>query len=106
MSEFFVIYIKTLDCGGFQFYQTLFLLGVLEVTGMEHCNWLPITTKVEAPLEAYDNILEANLYWPNSYACIIEMIFIWYQIQYQVSPMLFISVHILSITLSRHIRLL
>ena len=41
MSEFLVTDIKTLDDGGFQFYQTGLIQKVLEYTGVEHCNWLP-----------------------------------------------------------------
>ena len=50
MSEFWVIYIKTLDDGGFQFFQTGLIHKVLEATGMEHCNGFPTPTKVEASL--------------------------------------------------------
>ena len=50
MSGFLGIYIKTLDDGGFQFYQTGFICKSLEATGMEHCNGLEMPTTVEAPL--------------------------------------------------------
>ena len=38
MSEFLRIDIKTLDGGGFQFYQTGLIRKVLESTGMDHYN--------------------------------------------------------------------
>ena len=38
VSEFLGIDIKTLDGGGFQFFQTGLIRKVLEATGMEHCN--------------------------------------------------------------------
>ena len=50
MSEFLGIDIKTLNDGGFHFFQTGLIRKVLEATGMEHCNGLPTPTKVEAPL--------------------------------------------------------
>ena len=50
MSEFFGIGIKTLDDGGFQFFQTRLIHKILEATGMDHCNGFPKTTKVEANL--------------------------------------------------------
>ena len=50
MSEFLGIDINTLDDGGFQIFQTGLICKVLEATGMEHCNVLPTTTKVEEPL--------------------------------------------------------
>ena len=62
MSEFLDGDIKTLDDGGFQFYQTGLILKVLGATGMEHCNGLPTPTKLEAPLEKYDNVSEAKIY--------------------------------------------
>ena len=74
MSEFLVIYIKTLDYGGFQFCQTGLIRKVLEATGMEHCNWLPTPTKVQAPLGTDANGYEAKKDWPNSYAYVIGMI--------------------------------
>ena len=40
---------------------------------MEHCNGLPTTTKVEAPLGTDANGYEAKIYWPNSYASVIGM---------------------------------
>ena len=50
MFEFLGIDMKTLDDGGFQFFQTGLIIKVLEDTGMDHCNGLPTPTKVEAPL--------------------------------------------------------
>ena len=44
VSEFFGIDIKILDNGGFQFCQTGLVCKVLEATGMEDCEWLPIPT--------------------------------------------------------------
>ena len=73
MSEFLGIDIKTLDNGGFQFYQTGLIRKVLESTGMEDCNGLPTPTKVEAPLRIDINGSEAKRDWPNSYAYVIEM---------------------------------
>ena len=46
MSEFLGIDIKTLDNGGFKFFQTGLIRKVLEATGMEHSNGLPTPTKV------------------------------------------------------------
>ena len=71
MSEFLGIYIKTLDDGGFNFYQNGLIQKVLESTGMEHYNELPTPTKVEVPLVIDANGYEANIYWPNSYASVI-----------------------------------
>ena len=66
MYEFLGTDIKTLDNGGFQFYQTGLIHKVLEATGMEHCNVLPTSTKVEAPLVTDENGYDANKYWTNS----------------------------------------
>ena len=74
MSEFLVIYIKTLDDGGFKFCQTGLIHKVLEDTWMEHCNGLPTLTKVEVPIGTYTNVSEANRYLPNSHASVIGMI--------------------------------
>ena len=76
MSEFLGIYIKTLYDGRFQFYQTGSIRKFLEATGMEHCNWLPTSTRVEAHLGKVEIGSEANIYWTNSYASIIGMVFI------------------------------
>ena len=65
MSNFLGIDIKTLDDGGFQFFLTEYIRKVLEATGMEHCNGLPITTKVGEPCEIDTNGSEAKIYWPN-----------------------------------------
>ena len=46
VSDFLVIDIKTLDDGGFKFFQTGLIRKVLEATGMENCNGLIIPTKV------------------------------------------------------------
>ena len=62
MSNFLGIDIKTLDDGGFQFCQTGYIRKVLEATGMDHCNGLPITTKVEALYEIDTNGSEAKIY--------------------------------------------
>ena len=75
MYEFLGIDIKTLDDGVFQFCQTVLICKFLEATGMEHCNVLPTTTKVEEPLGTDVNGSEAKRDWPNSYASIIGMIF-------------------------------
>ena len=74
MSEFLGIDIKTLDDGGFQFYQTGLIFKVLEATGMEHCNGLPTPTEVEALLGTDANGYEARRYWTNSYDSIIGMV--------------------------------
>ena len=70
MSEFLSIDIKTLDNGGFQFFQIGFIRKVLEATGMEDCDGLPTPTKVEAPLGADVNGSEAKRAWPNSYSSV------------------------------------
>ena len=73
MTEFLVIDIKTLDDGGFHFYQNGFIRKVLEATGMDHYNGFPTPTKVEAPLGTYYNSSEAKRDWPNPYASFIGM---------------------------------
>ena len=73
MSEFLFVDIKTLDNGGFQVCQTRLTHKVLEATGMEHCNGLPTSTKVEEPLGTDVNGSEAKRDLPNSYASIIGM---------------------------------
>ena len=52
--------IKSLDDGGFQFYQTILIRKFLEATEMEHCNGLPTPTKVEAHLGSDTNGSQAN----------------------------------------------
>ena len=74
VSELFGIDIKTLDDGGFQFYQTGLIHKVLEDKGMGHCNGFPTPTKVEAPLGIDENGYEDKRYWTNSYASVIGMI--------------------------------
>ena len=66
VPEFLCIYIKELDDGGFQSYQIGLTLKVLEATGMDNCNRLPTTAKVEAPLRTDANDYEAKRYWNNS----------------------------------------
>ena len=73
MSEFLGIDIKTLDDGGFQFFQTGLIRKVLDATGMEHCNGLPTPTMIEAPLGTDANGYDAKRDWPNSYYYIIGM---------------------------------
>ena len=73
MSEFLGIDIKTLDNGGFKFCQTGLIRKVLEATGMEHYNVLPIPTEVEAYLGTDTNCFDVKRYWPNSYASVIGM---------------------------------
>ena len=73
VSEFLGIDIKTLDNGGFQFCQNLFIHKVLEATGMEHFNGLPAPTKVEAPLGTDANGSEAKRDFTHSYTSIIGM---------------------------------
>ena len=102
MPEFLVVYNKTLDYGGFQFCLTVFIRKVLESTGMEHCNGLSTPTNVEAPLGTDVNDSESNRDWPNSYAFVIWMMFIWYQTQDQIYHLLFTSVLDLHISPSHH----
>ena len=71
VSEFLGIDIKTLDDGGFKFFQTGLIRKVLLATGMEHCNGLPRPTKVEAPLVIDANGSEDKRDCPNSYASVI-----------------------------------
>ena len=73
MSDFLGIDIKTLDDGGFLFFQTVLIHKVLEYTGMEHCNGLPTPTKIEAPLGTDVNGSEAKRDCTNSYASFIGM---------------------------------
>ena len=73
MSDFLGIDIKTLDDGGYQFCQTVFIHKVLEDTGMDHSNGFPTPKKVEAPLGTDVNGFESKRDWPNSYASIIGM---------------------------------
>ena len=75
MSKLLGIDINILYDGGFNFYQTEFIQQVLEATGMEHCNGFTTPTKVEAPLGKYENGFEAKIYWTNSYASFIGMLF-------------------------------
>ena len=71
--ELLDIDIKTLDNGGFQFCETGLIRKVMEATGIEDCNGLPTTTKVEAPLGTEVNGSEAKKDWPNSYDSVIGM---------------------------------
>ena len=75
VSEFLGIYIKTLDDGGFHFCKTGLICKVLEYKVIDHCNGLPTPTKVEAPLGTDTNGSEAKIYWSNSYASVIGMMF-------------------------------
>ena len=61
MSEFLGIDIKTLDNGGFQFFQNRLIRKVLEAPGMDHSNGLPTPTKVEAPLGTDVNVSKERL---------------------------------------------
>ena len=74
MSKFLGIDIKKLHDGRFQFCITGLICKALEATGMEHCNGLPTTAKVEAPLGTDANGSEAKRDWPNSYASFIGII--------------------------------
>ena len=71
MSEFSFIYIKTLYYRGFQLYPTVLIRKLLEATGIDHFNWLPTLTKVEAPIGTDENVPEAKRDWSNSYASVI-----------------------------------
>ena len=59
VSELLVIDIKTFDDVLFQFYQNGLIYKALEATLMEHRNWFPKSTKVEAPLGTDANVSEA-----------------------------------------------
>ena len=63
--EFLEIDIKTLDDGGFQFYQTSLIGKVLQATGMDHFSGVPTHTKAELPLWTGKNDSEANRDWSN-----------------------------------------
>ena len=71
MSEFLGIDIKTLDDGGFKFFQTGLIRKVLESTGVDHFHGFPTPTKVEATIGTEANSYEAKRYWPNSYGSVI-----------------------------------
>ena len=71
MSELLGIDIKTLDDGGFQYFQTGLIHKFLEVTGIEHCNGFPTPTKFEAPIGTDANGTEAKRDRTNSYASAI-----------------------------------
>ena len=73
MYEFLGFDIKTLDDGGFQFFQTGLIHKLLEATVMEHCNGLPTPNKVDAPLGTDANGSEYKRDWTNSYNSIIGM---------------------------------
>ena len=62
-----------MDGDGFELSQTGFIWKVSEDKGMEHCNGLPTTIRVEAPIGTYGNVPEDNRYWYRSYAYIIDM---------------------------------
>ena len=74
MSKLLGIDIKTLNDGGFQFYQTGLIRKVLDNTGMEHCNILPTSTKVESPPVTDVDGSEAKRDCTNSYDSVIGMI--------------------------------
>ena len=76
VSEFLGVDIKTLDNGGFHFFQIGLIRKVLEATGMEHCNVLTTSNKVEAPLGTDANGSEAKRDWTNSYASVIGRCYI------------------------------
>ena len=59
----------------FRVCQTRFIPKFWEPTGMEHCNYLPIPTKVEAPISTDANGSEAKRRCPNSCASVIGMMF-------------------------------
>ena len=61
MSEFLGIDTKTLDDGGFQFFQTGLIRKALEATVMDNCNGLRTPTKVEAPLGTDTDGYEAEI---------------------------------------------
>ena len=46
MDDLLGILIKSLDDGGFHYYQTGLVFKVLETIVMEHCNVLPTPTKI------------------------------------------------------------
>ena len=62
VSEIFDIYNKTFIDGGFNYPK-----NVLKDTGMELCNYMPTSNRIEAPLEIDKNYREDNRDFPNSY---------------------------------------
>ena len=90
MSEFLGVDIKKFYDGGFQLYQIVLTLKVLEATEMDHCNGFPTPNKVEAPPGTYVNGSEANIDWPNSYAYVIGMML---YLESNTRPNIFFAVH-------------
>ena len=74
MSKVLGIDIKTLDDGGFQFYQTGLIGKVSEATGMEHFNMFTLPTKFGAPVGTDINASEAKIDWTNAYYSVIDML--------------------------------
>ena len=75
MSDFFEIYINTLDDGVLHFFQTVLIHKVLKATEPDHCNGFPTPTNAEALLGTDVHGSEAKRYWPNSCASVIGMMF-------------------------------
>ena len=90
VSDILGIDIKTLDDGGFQFYQTGLIQKVLEDTGMWHCNGFPTATTVEAPLRIDENGYKDKIYWTNSYASVIGTIL---YLASNTKPVIYFAVH-------------
>ena len=65
--EFSCIDIKTLDYGGFQFYQTGLICKLFADTGMKNCNKSPKPNKIEATMGTERNGPFGNRYLTNSY---------------------------------------
>ena len=74
MSEFLVIYIKTLGDGGFKFDQNEFILKLLGATWAEHFIRFPSNKKVEQSLVTDENVPEDKIYRINSYAYVIGIV--------------------------------
>ena len=74
MYEFLCIDTKTLNYGGFKFYQNGLVLRVLEATGVNNYDRLPTPTKVEALLKTDENDTEAKRDRKNPYISVIGII--------------------------------
>ena len=57
------------------FYQNGLIQKVLEDIGMNNCNGMSISTKVEAPLGEYQNVPESKRDQPNLYVSFIGTMF-------------------------------
>ena len=73
MYELLGIGIKSLDNGGFKFYEIELIHKVLEDKETDNCNYFTTPIRVNEPLGKYENGLYANIYWTNSYVYITGM---------------------------------